>query len=78
MWLSFREFLGWLITLVGLALIVVVLLLALNRAVFEALALSFPSAIVFRAGIGLVRMSTAARIALNLNKQERDHVISHR
>lgn len=70
MWLGFREFLGWVIVLVGLALIVVVLLLALNRSVFEALALSFPAAIVFRSGIGLVRMSTAARIALKLHKQE--------
>lgn len=70
MWLGFREFLGWVIVLVGLALIAVVLLLALNRSVFEALALSLPSAIVFRSGIGLVRMSTAARIAMNLHKQE--------
>ena len=70
MWIGFREFLGWLIVLVGLALIAMVLLLALNRSVFEALALSFPSAIVFRAGIGLVRMSTAARIALKLQKQD--------
>lgn len=70
MWIGFREFLGWLIVLVGLALIAMVLLLALNRSVFEALALSFPAAIVFRAGIGLVRMSTAARIALKLQKQD--------
>jgi hypothetical protein len=70
MWLGFREFLGWIITLVGLALIAVVLLLALNRSVFEAMALSIPSAIVFRSGIGLVRMSTAARIALKLQNRE--------
>ena len=70
MWIAFREFLGWILVLIGLALITMVLLLALNRSVFEALALSFPSAIVFRAGIGLVRMSTAARIALNLHKQD--------
>ena len=70
MWLGFREFLGWVLVLVGLALIAVVLLLALSRSVFEALALSFPSAIVFRAGIGLVRMSTAARIALKLHQQK--------
>lgn len=70
MWIGFREFLGWIIVLVGLALITMVLLLALNRSVFEALALSFPAAIVFRAGIGLVRMSTAARIALALQKRD--------
>ena len=70
MWLGFREFLGWVLALIGLALVAVVLLLALNRSVFEALALSFPSVIVFRSGIGLVRISTAARIAMKLNSQE--------
>ena len=70
MWLGFREFLGWVLALIGLALVAVVLLLALNRSVFEALALSFPSVIVFRSGIGLVRMSTAARIAMKLSSQE--------
>lgn len=70
MWLGFREFLGWVLALIGLALVAVVLLLALNRSVFEALALSFPSVIVFRSGIGLVRMSTAARIAMKLNSRE--------
>ena len=70
MWIGFKEFLGWVIVLVGLALITMVLLLALNRSVFEALAVSLPAAIVFRSGIGLVRMSTAARIALTLQKRE--------
>ena len=70
MWLGFREFLGWVLALIGLALVAVVLLLALNRSVFEALALSFPSVIVFRSGIGLVRISTAARIAMKLNSRE--------
>jgi hypothetical protein len=70
MWMGFREFMGWVIALVGLALIGVVLILALNRSVFEALALSFPAAIVFRAGIGLVRMATAARIATRLRRTD--------
>jgi len=70
MWIAFREFLGWIIVLVGLALITMVLLLALDRSVFEALALSLPAAIVFRSGIGLVRMSTAARIALALQNRD--------
>lgn len=70
MWMAIREFVGWLITLVGLALIGVVLVLALNRNVFEAMALSLPAAIVFRAGIGLVRMTAAARIASSLSQRE--------
>jgi hypothetical protein len=70
MWMGFREFLGWLIALVGLALIGIVLILALNRNVFEAMALSLPAAVVFRAGIGLVRMTAAARIASKLSQRE--------
>ena len=70
MWMGFREFLGWLIALVGLALIGVVLVLALNRNVFEAMAIALPAAVVFRAGIGLVRMTAAARIAVKLSQRE--------
>ena len=68
MWLSFRELIGWMIALVGLGLVGVVLVLALNRNVFEAMALSLPSVIVFRSGIGLVRMAAAAKIATQLNR----------
>lgn len=70
MWIGFREFAGWLITLIGFALIGLVVLLALNRSVFEAMALSLPATIVFRSGIGLVRMTTAARIAMQMNRDE--------
>ncbi len=70
MWMGFRELMGWMIALVGLALIAVVLTLALNRKVFEAMALAIPATVVFRAGIGLVRMSAAARIATRLSGKE--------
>ena len=66
--LGIREFIAAVITMLGLGLIVVVLFLALNRQVFEAGALSLPSVVVFRSGIGLFRMATAARIALKLKK----------
>ncbi len=69
MWIGIREAIGWVITLIGLLLVGVVLMLALNRSVFEALALSLPSAIVFRSGIGLVRMTAAARIAKQLGRE---------
>jgi hypothetical protein len=42
----------------------------LNRNIFEALALSVPAAIVFRAGVGLLRMATAARVAMKLNRRD--------
>jgi hypothetical protein len=58
-----REVIGWVLATVGLALIAVVLVLALRRSVLEAIALSLPATIVFRAGISMVRLTTAARIA---------------
>lgn len=61
-----REIIGWIIMIVGLLLIGLLVVLALNRNVFEAMALSFPAAIVFRAGIGLIRMSAASRVATRL------------
>lgn len=68
--LGITEFIGWLLTLVGLALTGVLIYLAVNRYVFEAMALSLPSVIIFRAGIGLVRMATAGRIAHGITKRE--------
>ena len=69
MLIGIREFIGWLLVVIGLGLIGVDFMLAINRNVIEALVLAFPSAIVFRAGIGLVRISMAARIALRLNEK---------
>jgi len=68
--LGITGFIGWLLTLVGLALTGVLIYLAMNRYVFEAMALSLPSVIIFRAGIGLVRMATAGRIAHGITKRE--------
>ena len=67
MWIVFREIIGWVLTVAGLLLIGVVLMLALNRNVFEAMALSLPATVVFRSGIGLVRLAAAGRIATRLS-----------
>ncbi len=69
MLIGIREFVGWVLVLLGLCLIGVDFMLALNRNVIEALALALPSVIVFRSGIGLVRISMAARIALRLDEK---------
>ena len=69
--IGFNEVLGILLMLIGLALIGFLLLLALNRSIFEAAVLSFPAVIVFRAGVGLLRMGTAARIAMKLHESDR-------
>lgn len=69
--IGFREALGIILMLIGLALIGFVLMLALNRSIFEAAAVAFPAAIVFRSGVGLFRMATAARIALKLHEADR-------
>lgn len=65
---AIREFLGWMIMLLGLVLVGIVLKMALDRQVIEAMALSLPAAIIFRSGVGLVRMSAASRIAMKLNR----------
>jgi hypothetical protein len=64
--MGLASLMGWLLTLGGLLLVLVVVYLAMNRYVFEAMALSLPSVIVFRAGIGLLRLTMAARIAAGL------------
>ena len=69
--IGFTELLGIVFMLIGLAMIGVLLMLALNRSIFEAAVLSFPAAIVFRAGVGLFRMGAASRIALKLHESKR-------
>jgi hypothetical protein len=66
-----REIIGWVLVTVGLILIGFVLNLALNRAVIEAAALSLPGTIVFRAGISLVKVAAAGRIAARVVEEER-------
>jgi len=70
MWIGVREGIGWLLVLVGLVLIGVVVALAVKRNVLEAMALSLPATIVFRSGIGLVRMSAASRVATRLSQNK--------
>lgn len=66
MWLIVREIFGWLLVAVGLAMIGFVLFLANSRAVLEALAVSLPATVVFRCGIGFVKLAFAARVATNM------------
>lgn len=66
-----REIIGWVLVAVGLILIGFVLNLAINRAVIEAAALSLPGTIVFRAGISLVKISAAGRIAARVSDDDR-------
>jgi hypothetical protein len=63
MWLNLREAVGWMLVLAGLIMIGVVMSLALNRQMTESLAVSIPATVVFRSGIGLIRLATSARCA---------------
>lgn len=69
MWINVREFIGWVIVLIGFALIGLVVAMAVKRNVLEAMALALPATIVFRSGIGLVRMSAASRVATKLSQK---------
>lgn len=62
MGLVVREIVGWLLVLAGLGLVAVVLDLALSRKILEAFALTLPSVVVFRSGMSLVKIATAARV----------------
>ncbi len=70
MWLLIRELVGWVLVVFGIVLIWFVLNLALERSVLEAAALSLPATVVFRSGIGFVRLATAGRIAVRLSDRE--------
>lgn len=69
MWLLIRELIGWTLVAVGLAMIGFVLYLANNRAVLEALAVSLPATIVFRSGVGFVKLAFAARVATKVTAE---------
>ncbi len=66
MWLSIRELAGWGLTVVGLVLILIMVSQAMERHALEAIAISIPATVVFRSGLGLVRLATAARLASGL------------
>lgn len=70
MWLIFRECIGWVLVLLGLALIGFVVNMALNRNVLEAVAVSIPATIVFRSGVAFVKLAVAGRIAGRIAREE--------
>lgn len=63
MWLTIREIVGWGLTIIGLIMIIILVFLAVERQILEAIAVAIPATVVFRSGIGLVRLATAARLA---------------
>ena len=70
MGLLVREIVGWVFVALGLVLIGFVLHLALSRRVVEGLVVTLPAIVVFRSGIGLVRIATAARIATTGDEEQ--------
>ena len=57
-----REIVGWLLVLIGLYFLYFCFLLLRDRAIVEAGSLSIIGIIVFRGGIHLLKVATAARI----------------
>ncbi|MEZ6061430.1 MAG: hypothetical protein R3C19_13885 [Planctomycetaceae bacterium] len=70
MFLYIRETVGWLLVGSGLLLMVIAVFVALNRQVVEAGVVVFAAMSVLKAGTLLVRVSTAARIALGSNESD--------
>ena len=71
--LGIRETIGWVFVGLGLILIWFVFDLAVKRQILEAMALSLPATIVFRAGIGFVKLAMAGRIAERLAQRDASH-----
>lgn len=70
MGLLIREIIGWVFVGLGLLLVAVLFVMATNRQVIEAAALSIPATVIFRGGLGLVRLASAGRIATAIEKVE--------
>ncbi len=58
-----NDVLGWGLLLLGIFLILTMINSAANRQILLSMALSIPSTIVFRAGVGFLRMNAAFRMA---------------
>lgn len=64
-----REIAGWLFVLLGLYLLREGLTLVGDRKVFEASVVVFASIAIFRGGIQLVKVATAAHVCLTAERQ---------
>jgi hypothetical protein len=64
--LFIHEAVGWGLVVLGLALISLLVFMAVDRQILESIALTLPATVVFRSGIGLVRLATSARLAARL------------
>jgi multisubunit Na+/H+ antiporter MnhG subunit len=66
-----NDILGWGLLLLGIWLIFVMINSAANQQILLSLALSIPSTMVFRAGVGFLRMNTAYRMAQKSETENR-------
>ena len=67
--LIIREVVGWLFVLIGLGLIYLGLSFLDTRQVVEAMITTMSAGLVFRGGIHLIKVATAARIVANSSPQ---------
>lgn len=63
-----NDLLGWGLLLLGLFLIFVMINSAANKMILLSMALSIPATVVFRAGVGFLRMNAAFRMAKKTNR----------
>lgn len=65
-----NEILGWGLLVLGLLLILVMINSAANRGILLSMALSIPATVVFRAGVGFLRMNAAYRMANRIEEKQ--------
>ena len=57
-----REFIGWALVAIGLAIFALVILHLINRQVYQTVSMTVIGVFVFRGGIHLLKVALAARI----------------
>ena len=64
-----NEILGWGLLVLGIVLILIMINSAANRGILLSMALSIPATVVFRSGVGFLRMNAAYRMAQKVEKE---------
>jgi len=64
-----RELAGWLLLGVGLAIVALTYMMLVNRLIIEGFILAVVGVVVFRAGVGLLKVAVAARAMLDVKRE---------
>lgn len=69
----FREVAGWLLVLLGLAVLYLTVVLLLNRQILESGPMALVGIMIFRGGIHLLKVAVAAQVCLEARPRPENH-----